>query len=170
MLSEIQVGDLSIGPERRASNGVLTSPVLCAKRPCEFQLPGEVTCLFPPSAFDGSARMSVTLAIDQPTADALTRLEAAVAGLAGLKATHSAIRVKEGYSPTLKLKYDADRVQVLDAKGNTVPVMQDWRGLRLKAIINLRSAYKQAANSGLLWDLVAVQVLGAIPAKTHVFQ
>ncbi len=93
LLKDIEVRNLSVGTERKASNGVLTSPVLHkGERGCEFQVDAEVTCLFPPSSFENSARMSVTLLVDQATADALVGLESAVAAAANLKLQHSAIK------------------------------------------------------------------------------
>jgi hypothetical protein len=46
----------------------------------------------------------------------------------------------------------------------------DWRGLRLKAIVSLRSIYRQAVNTGVLWDLIAVQNLGVQPVKPVSFR
>jgi hypothetical protein len=171
MLSDIEVSGLSLGTERKASNGVLSIPVLYkGQRGCEVQLPGEVTCLFPPSSFDAGSRMTITLLIDPETADAVARLESAVAALGALKSPHTAIRRTEGLSPSFKLKFDPDRVQVVSAGGERIPMPVAWGGLRLKAIVCLRSAYKQAANSGVLWDLAAVQVVGTIPPKQVVFK
>jgi hypothetical protein len=170
LLPDIEVSGLSLGPERKATNGVLTSPVLYkGQRGCEIQLPGEVTCLFPPSAFEGSSRVTTTLIVDEQTADALARLESAVAAQGALKQPHSAIRRSEGLSPSFKLRFDADRVQILNAQGERIPIPLDWTGLRLKAIVCLRSVYKQAANSGVLWDILAIQIVGTIPPKRMVF-
>jgi hypothetical protein len=170
MLKDIEVRNLSVGTERKASNGVLTSPILYkGERGCEFQLDSEVTCLFAPSSFENSNRMSVTLLIDEATAGALAALESAVAAAANMKLQHSAIKTREGYSPTLKLRYNAERVQFVDSKGGQAAPPADWCASRFKVIVCLRSVYKQAINSGLMWDLVAAQVLGAIPAKKVTF-
>jgi hypothetical protein len=113
----------------------------------------------------------VTLAIDKETADALAQLEAAVAAKGSLKQPyHSGIRVKEGFMPALKLKVDLERLQAVGADGKPAVMPPDWRGLRLKAIVSLRSIYSQAVNTGVLWDLIAVQNLGVQPVKPVSFR
>ncbi len=91
LLPDIEVGGLSLGTERKASNGVLSRPVLYkGTQRCEVQLPGEVSCLFAPSSFELNSRMTVTFLLDQQLADDVVRLESAVAALGNLKQPHSA--------------------------------------------------------------------------------
>jgi hypothetical protein len=130
----------------------------------------DCTCLFPPSGYDqSSARLSVTFRIDEATAAALGRVEAAVAAAADLKSLHSAIKQKEGFDPTFRCKV-GEQVQYVDSKGAELKAMPEWRGLRLRAIVSPRSVYHQPLCAGIVWELVAVQVLGPLPIKKAVFR
>jgi hypothetical protein len=170
LLSEIQGGDLSVGPMRKAANGVPISPILFKnQRGVEIQIP-DCSCLFPPSGFDqSSSRLSVVFKVDAQTADEICRVEAAVAASADLKSLHSAVRRKEGFDPTFKCKVDPTRVQYVDSKGQETPMLE-WQGLRLRLIVSPRSLYHQPLTAGVIWDLVALQILDPMPIKKAVFR
>jgi hypothetical protein len=169
MLSDIDAAHLTVGPTRKSANGVMIQPVLYkGERGVDIQLP-ECTCLFPPSGFDqSSARLSVTFRLDEQTAQAIGRVEAAVAAAADIKSLHSALKQKEGFDPTFRCKID-DKVQFVDSKGAELKAMPEWRGLRLRVIVSPRSVYHQPLCAGIVWDLVAVQVLGPVPIKRAMF-
>jgi hypothetical protein len=50
MLSDIEIDALCVGPERKTSSGILSAPIVYKGQRCEFQLPGEVSCIFSPSS------------------------------------------------------------------------------------------------------------------------
>jgi hypothetical protein len=171
MLSEIEIEGVALGTERKTTSGILSTPIVYKGQRLEFQLPGEVSCIFSPSSFDSSARLTTTLGMSEETAKALAELEAAVAAKGSLKQPwHSSIKLKEGFLPALKLKVDLERLQSVDATGKPTTMPPDWRGLRLKAIVSLKSIYRQAVNTGFVWELIAVQNLGALPQKQLTFR
>ena len=169
LLSEIRNGAWSGGTARRAANGIDVTPLLYdGERGVAIQLDCEVTCVFNPSSFDNNGRLSVTFAIDQDTVQRLREVEAAVSAVMGIRDLHSNVKVKDGYQPGFKVKYDPDRPEFSDQAGPT-EAPADWRGLRLKIMVSPRSVYHQRTMQGITWELVAVRILGSVEKKPHEF-
>ena len=80
------------------------------------------------------------------------------------------VKRKEGYPPSFRTKFTAERIQFVDDKGEPTEALEALRGLRLKIIVSPRSVYHQSKMNGVIWDLVGVQALGLVPTKRVAFQ
>jgi len=173
LTSEIDATGLSLGTSRKATNGILTQPLIYqGNRQTEFQLDGEVTGAYNLSNFDGSntTRLTASFSIDPQQQALLTGIETAVAALAGVPSLRSSVKLREGYPPLFKCKCDTERLQVFDAAGAEAKAPGEWAGVRFKIIVSPRSYYQQAQGNGIIWDLVAVQILGAAPLHKASFR
>jgi hypothetical protein len=165
LLSEIRSTDIELGTQRKSKNGILMTPILYqGQRSPDLQVDGEVTCMFPPSSFDGGPRLSVVFSVDESTAAAIEAIEQAAAKLCHSPDMRSAVRRKDGFQPTLKLRVDMVRC-IFHGPDGELCQEPDWRGHRLKIMITPVTVYHQARQDGVTWELTAVQVLGAIPPK-----
>jgi hypothetical protein len=80
------------------------------------------------------------------------------------------VKRKEGYPVSFRCKYSPERVQFVDAAGETTQAPEALRGLRLKIIVSPRSVWYQSKMNGIIFDLVGLQVLGPVAAKRVTFQ
>ena len=173
LVSEVEVAGLSLGTARKATNGIVTQPLIYqGNRQTEFQLDGEVTGAYNLSSFDGSnaTRLTASFTIDSQQQALLTGIESAVAALAGATSLRSNVKLREGFPPLFKCKVDTERLQCFDASGAETKAPGEWAGVRFKVIVSPRSYYKQAQGDGVIWDLVAVQILGAVAPQKPSFR
>jgi hypothetical protein len=168
LLSEIAAGDFEVGAGKKIGGGTMSPVIYRGQTRPDIQLDAEVACLFAPSGFDGSDRLSVTFSVDEATASALEALEAAI-GRAHGSTLRSAVKRKEGYGPSFRVKYDATRCLFMDSSNNALSAPSEWRDQRMKIIVSPRCVYKQVMD-GVVWDLVAVQILGPTPHKQVTFK
>ncbi len=58
----------------------------------------------------------------------------------------------------------------MDEAGDPIPLPESLKELRLKLIVSPRSVYFQTKMAGVIWDLVAVQLLGKVAVRKVTFQ
>jgi hypothetical protein len=170
LLSKLDATGFSAGQPKKTPSNVLMAPIMLhGERNPEIQPDDEVTCLFDPSSFDGTGKMNVTFGISEATAAALEAAEKAI-GAAANAELHSSVKRKDGYPPSFRTKYTADRIQFQDEGGQPTQAPETLRDLRLKIIVSPRSVYFQTKMAGVIWDLAGVQVLGKAAAKRVTFE
>ena len=167
LLSEFDVGQLTLCTSRKATHGIVSQPLLYKQqRQAEAQLDGEVVWACNLSAFDGSSttRLTATFSITDEQHKLIQNIENAVSKLANSPVRPN-VKLREGWPPMFKLKVDTDRLLVYDTAGTIIPSPVDWQGARFKIVISPRSFYQQAQGNGLIWDLIAIQTMGAVAHK-----
>jgi hypothetical protein len=170
LLSKMDTSGLSVGAARKTPSNVLMSPItLDGQRNPELQLDDEATCLFDPSSYDGNGKLNVTFGISEAMAASLEAAEKAI-GAAANAEMHSSVKRRDGYPPSFRTKFTAERVQCVDGAGETIPLPESFKELRLKLMVSPRSVYFQTKMAGVIWDLVGLQVLGKVAARKVTFQ
>jgi len=170
LLSEVRSEALSAGSTRRAPSGIQITPILFdSERLWEVQLDDPVECLWGPSSFDeNSERQTVTFSLStQRNAEEVGRFEDAVMKQLGLNGFNSSLKRRdEKY--VLKAKCRTDSVHYVDADGKPTTEPAEWHKWVMKVILSPKAYILK--NTGITWELVAVQLLSQIQKPPPVFR
>lgn len=126
---------------------------------------GSCTTPFAPSVFRGTGeetRKSVVFTVPEETAKEILKIEEwasqALQKEAGRAQWCSCIRRMERFPPGLKAKINTQTVQCFDLDDQPRELPEDWHGLAVAPILQVRGVYLQKQAYGLIVDCIAMMV------------
>lgn len=167
--SQVDVASWSLAPPRSVGQMSIAS-ITAQGQPPLLQLVsraeiGACTTPFAPSVFRGTGeetRKSVLFTIPEETAQEVLKIEEwasqALQKEAGRAQWSSCIRRMERFPPGLKAKISTQTVQCFDLDDQPRELPEDWRGMAVVPILQIRGVYLQKQAFGLIIDCVAMMV------------